>query len=219
MNQKSIVILAIVLLLGLFAGAAIMYDTKQAEEKSAVATANKASLEQFYSPRMGNPDAKVTIVEFMDPACETCSRFHPFVKSLLKQHRGKVNLVVRYAPFHPGSDQVVKMLEAGRKQGMNVFWNMLDLMYDTQEGWASHHNPQPEKLWEYLAYYKFNVTRLKKDMQDPALDKIVQTDLADAKRLGVNKTPSYFVNGKPLPSFGHQQLQALVESEVAANYK
>ena len=219
MNQKSLVIVAVALLLAVFAGAAFMYDTKKAEEKTALATQNKSSLEQFYSPRQGNPEAKVTIVEFMDPACETCARFHPFVKSLLKKHKGKLNLVVRYAPFHPGSDKVVKMLEAGRKQGMNVYWDMLELMFDTQEGWASHHNPQPEKLWEYLAYYKFDVARLKKDMQDPALDKIIETELADAKALGVRQTPTYFVNGKPLPSFGHQQLQALVESELAAQYK
>ncbi len=218
MNQKSMIFIAVGLMLVLFGGGALWYDSQKAAEKTAAATANSEALEQFYSPRMGNPDAKVTIVEFMDPACETCSAFHPFVKSLMKQHRGKVNLVVRYAPFHPGSEQTVKMLEAARKQGMNVFWDVLELMYDTQEGWASHHNPQPEKLWEYLAYYKFNVARLKNDMKDPAFEKIIATDLADAKKLNVRQTPSYFVNGKPLPSFGHKQLQALVESEVAANY-
>ena len=219
MNQKSIVLIAVAVLLVLFGAGALMYDTQKSEEKTQLASANSAALIKFHSPRMGNPKAKVTLVEFMDPACETCSMFHPFVKTLLKKYDGKVNLVVRYAPFHPGSDKTVKMLEAARKQGMGVFWDVLELMYDTQEGWASHHNPQPEKLWEYLAYYKFDVARMKKDMTDPAFEKIIAMDLADAKALGVRQTPSYFVNGKPLPSFGSKQLEALLANEVAAQYK
>jgi len=219
MNQKSIVMIAIGVLLMLFGGAALMYDTQKAEEKTALVSANSAALIQFHSPRSGNPAAKVTLVEFIDPACEACSSFHPFVKEIMKTYKGKVNLVVRYAPFHPGSDQAVKMLEAARKQGMPVFWDVLELMFDTQEGWASHHNPQPEKLWEYLTYYKFDVARMKKDMNDPAFDKIIKIDLEDAKTLGVRQTPTYFVNGKPLPSFGSQQLAELIASEVAANYK
>jgi len=218
-SKKPIVLIAIAVMVALFVGAAYWYDNQQVNKKVELANNNSDALVQFYSPRMGNPDAKVTLVEFLDPACEACSRFHPFVKDLLHKYHGKVKLVVRYAPFHPGSDVAVKMLEAARKQDMNVFWNVLDLMFDTQEGWASHHNPQPEKIWDYLAHYKFDVERMKKDMNDPSFDHIIKTDLADGKRLGVNKTPTYFVNGKPLPSFGHQQLEALLESEVAANYK
>ncbi|MDX8381997.1 MAG: thioredoxin domain-containing protein [Ghiorsea sp.] len=219
MNQKSIVFIAIGVLLVAFGGAAFMYDTQKSDEKNALVSANSSALIKFHSPRSGNPAAKVTLVEFLDPACETCSRFHPFVKEILKTYKGKVNLVVRYAPFHPGSEETVKMLEAARKQGMPVFWDVLELMFDTQEGWASHHNPQPEKLWEYLTYYKFDVARMKKDMTDPSFDRIIKTDLADAKALGVNKTPSYFVNGKPLTNFGSKQLAQLVASEVAANYE
>ena len=50
------------------------------------------------------------------------------------------------------------------------------------------------------------------------ITKIIQQDLADAKTLNVRKTPGFFVNGKPLPSFGYKQLQELVESEINAYY-
>ena len=55
-------------------------------------------------------------------------------------------------------------------------------------------------------------------MSDPAIMNIIQQDLADGKLLGADKTPSFFVNGKPLPSFGFKQLQTLVDTEVSANY-
>lgn len=216
MNKKSFLFIVLGLMAVLFAGTAYMYDTQKAEEKTALATANSAALEQFHSPRAGNPNAKVTIVEFMDPACETCSLFHPFVKELMKRYDGKINLVIRYAPFHHGSDVAVKILESARKQG--TYWGVLELMYETQQGWASHHNPQPELLWQYLEHYKFDIATIKQGMNDPAIDTIIKTDLADAKRLGVNKTPTFFVNGKPLPSFGYEQLQTLIEQEIAAQY-
>jgi len=55
-------------------------------------------------------------------------------------------------------------------------------------------------------------------MNDPEIGKIIQQDLADAKTLNVRKTPGFFVNGKPLPSFGYEQLQELVESEMRKYY-
>ncbi|WP_038247028.1 DsbA family protein [Ghiorsea bivora] len=216
MNQKSILFITLGALLIAFGGAAYWYNAKQAAEKTALASNNSEALEQFHSPRVGSPSAKVTIVEFMDPACETCSAFHDAVKATMKQYQGKVKLVIRYAPFHPGSDKAVEILEASRNLGK--FNDVLDLMYGTQHGWASHHNPQPELIWEYLAYYKFDVAALKKNVDSVATAKLIAIDLADAKTLGVNKTPTFFVNGKPLPSFGYEQFQKLVADEVAAAY-
>ncbi|MDH5358897.1 MAG: thioredoxin domain-containing protein, partial [Gammaproteobacteria bacterium] len=159
---------------------------------------------------------KVTIVEFLDPACGTCKQFHPVIKELLKKYPDKINLVVRYAPFHPGSDQMVAILEAVRKQ--NQFWNVLDMMFESQEYWAINHQAKPELFWGYLKGYGFDVTRIERDMKDPAIAKIIEQDLADGALLGATKTPTFFVNGKPLSSFGYQQLMNLVQSELAANY-
>ena len=44
-----------------------------------------------YSFVIGNEDAKVQLVEFFDPACETCALFHPHVKEIMKKMRGKSN--------------------------------------------------------------------------------------------------------------------------------
>ncbi|WP_288254450.1 thioredoxin domain-containing protein [uncultured Hydrogenophaga sp.] len=60
------------------------------------------------------------MVEFSDPACETCRAFYPLVKELMAQYPTQVRLVIRYAPFHQGSDQVVKLLEAARRQDKYV---------------------------------------------------------------------------------------------------
>lgn len=217
MNQKTIIMSTIILMLALFGGAAYWYDAEQVAQKTELANDNSAALEKFHSPRMGNPSAKVTIVEFMDPSCEACRAFHPLVKDTMKKYQGKVKLVIRYAPFHHGSDKAVEMLESARKLGK--FWDVLDLMYGTQPGWAAHHNPQPELIWEYLAQYKFDVEALKQGIDKDATAKLIALDLADAKALDITKTPTFFVNGKPLPSFGYEQFQKLVADEVMAAYK
>ncbi len=216
MNKNYLLIGAAVLMAVIFAIAAYLYNSQQAQTQIQAASQNSETLTRSYSPRIGNPDAKVTIVEFMDPACETCRQFHPFVKQLMDKHDGKINLVIRYAPFHPGSDLMVKILEGARKQ--DKFWEVLDLMFDTQPQWASHHNPQPQVFWSHLEQTGFDMARLEQDMLDPAILKIIEQDLADGKLLGANKTPTFFVNGKPLPSFGFQQLEGLVNTEILANY-
>lgn len=169
-----------------------------------------------YSPTIGNQDAKVTIVEFFDPACETCRKFYPFVKRLMSKNPGKIRLVLRYTPLHKGSDYVAKFLEAARLQ--NKFWETLEATYEAQPLWASHHNPQPENLWTLLDYVGLDLNKLREDMQSPAIAKRIQQDVADAQKLRVTKTPGFFVNGKPLVQFGYDQLQQLVDSEVDKHY-
>ena len=152
----------------------------------------------------------------MDPACETCKSFHPFVKKLLAENPDKIKLVLRYAPFHDGADYFVKILEAAKKQ--DKYWETLEVMYQSQHYWASHHNPQPELIWLFLPGAALDLEKLKNDMNDPAIERIITQDLADAKALNVTKTPGFFVNGKPLVTFGDTELRQLLEAEIAAQY-
>jgi protein-disulfide isomerase len=99
-----------------------------------------------------------------------------------------------------------------------MYEKTLDIMYKSQPYWASHHNPQPEKIWQFLRESGLDLKQLKADMNDPAIEKIIAQDLADAKTLNVRKTPGFFVNGRPLQTFGYQQLQGLIYSEIKANY-
>lgn len=186
------------------------------EQQSDGASNNNDILIRDYSPSIGNKNAKVTIVEFFDPACETCKSFHPFVKRLMQRNPGKVRLVLRYAPLHKGSDYVATFLEATRLQ--NKFWESLEAIYEAQPLWASHHNPQPEKLWELLGHVGLDLNRVRSDMQSSTIAQRVRQDIEDGRKLQVTKTPGFFVNGKPLVRFGSRELQQLVESEILNNY-
>ncbi len=192
------------------------YKNQQAEKFGFMAEENASLFVREHSQTLGSDDAKVYLIKFTDPACETCAAFSPFVKQLMDANPGKIKLVIRYAPFHHGADYFVKILEAAKKQGK--YWETLDVMYKSQPYWASHSNPQPQRIWQYLPKAGLDIEQIKKDMNDPAIANIIAQDLADAKTLNVHKTPGFFANGKPLQNFGYKQLEQLVQAEIDANY-
>ncbi|MCP4374451.1 MAG: thioredoxin domain-containing protein [Deltaproteobacteria bacterium] len=216
MQKQIIVLISIVLLILLYVLGDNIYKNHQAKFYGFIAQENASTFVREHSQTLGSDDAKVYLIEFSDPACETCAAYHSFVKRLMTANPGKIKLVVRYATFHDGSDYMVKILEAARKQGK--FWETLEVMYKTQPHWASHHNPQPQLIWKFLPNAGLDLEKIRNDMNDPEIAKLIQQDLADAKTLNVRKTPGFFVNGKPLLRFGRNQLQELVESEINANY-
>jgi protein-disulfide isomerase len=216
MKRWQIVVLSGVVLLAVFALAGFLFKDRQREALGSLARSQAGALIREHSPVLGSAGAKVAIVEFLDPGCETCRVFDPFVKQLMAAYPGKIKLVIRYAPLHHGADQMVAVLEAARRQGK--YWETLQLMYDAQPYWAAHHNPQPQLMWQFLPQVGLDLERLRRDAADPAIARLIEQDMADAKALGVTKTPGFFVNGKPLVVFGHQQLQALVEAELRASY-
>ncbi len=192
------------------------YQDQQAKKYSFLAAENAELFVRDHSRTLGSDDAKVYLVEFMDPACETCAAFSPFIKQVMAANPGKIKLVLRYAPFHDGADDFVKILEAAGMQGK--YWETLNLMFATQNIWANHHNYQPERLWEILPRAGVDIEQIKKDMHAPAIAKIIAQDMADVRALDVQKTPGYFVNGKPLQVFGYRQLSELIQSELNTQY-
>ncbi len=216
MNRNVLLAASAIVLTGGFAVAASAYRSNATSAVNAIARDESNSLTPAHAQRLGDPAARVVIVEFFDPACETCAAFAPVAKGLVETHPGQVQLVLRYAAFHKGSDTMVAILEASRRQ--DKYWETLEIMFATQSQWASHHDPQPDRIWPLLEAGGLDVTRLRADMTDPAIDAVILADAKDGEKLGVNKTPSFFVNERPLTRFGQAQLTALVEAEIAAAY-
>ncbi|MEH0691039.1 thioredoxin domain-containing protein, partial [Vibrio cholerae] len=197
MNQNKIV-LSITLLMGALL-AAFMFSWYQQQNTVDISVKNN-ELERSYSASFGPETAKVTIVEFFDPACEACRAFYPFVKKIMNENPDDIRLVLRYAAFHEGSDEVVLMLEAARRQGL--YSEVLVSILAGQNSWASHSKPNLANVWNIAESAGLDISKARKDMEDPDIIKILEQDTADVKSLGIQKTPTFFVNGKPLESFG-----------------
>ncbi|WP_374330212.1 DsbA family protein [Aestuariivirga sp.] len=170
------------------------------------------ALVRAHSPIIGPAAAPVTIIEFFDPACEACRAFYPVVKQIMDMFPGKVRLVLRYTPLHQGSDEAVRILETARLQGQ--FIPVLEALLARQPEWADHGSPNLRRAWEIARAAGLDVDRARRDMNTTAITTVLETDIADMRANGINRTPTFFVNGKPLPTFGAQQLFELVRSEV-----
>ena len=217
MKQKTVFIASAAALVLAFVVGAVLYKNYQGGQAAEAAKRNAAVLTRFHSPTAGNADAKVHIVEFFDPACGTCAQFYPFVKNLMAINPGKIRLTVRYAPFHQGSDQVVKVLEAARKQGK--FWQAMEALISTQPLWTQNHTAYVDRVWRPLERVGLDLNRVRNDMSSPEISRAIQQDLEDAKTLNVTATPEFFVNGRPMPSFGFEQLKNLVDEELEKAYR
>src|SRR5829696_4809401 len=86
---------------------------------------------------IGPADAKVTLIEFYDPECESCASFHPAVKGLLKEFEGKVRFVARYATFHKNARLAAIYTEAAGEQGK--YWEMQAKLFEKQGEWGEKH--------------------------------------------------------------------------------
>jgi len=213
MKRKTVFIAAAIVLLLAFVAGVLFYQDQQEKAANQKAEANRAILTRLHSPTFGSANAPVVIVEFLDPACETCGAFYPRVKKMMAEHPDKIRLVLRHAPFHRGSDNVVAALEAARRQGK--FWPALEILLANQSDWAQNHTANIDRAWTYLERVGLNMEQLALDMSSPEIANVITQDLADAKALNVTMTPEYFVNGKPLPSFGFEQLKKLVDKALA----
>jgi protein-disulfide isomerase len=215
--KKTLFIAAGMLLLLVFVAGAIYFNAEKTDQAGQLIEQNQAGLVRDYSPQLGPTAAKVRIVEFLDPACGTCKRFYPFVKDILTTHPEQTHLTLRYAPFHENSDQVVAMLYAADKQGKH--WEVLEALLASQDDWVANHVVQPERAWQHLQGLGLDLAQLQADMASPAIAQQISQDMADVQTLNISKTPEFLVNGKPLPSFGFDPLKALIDAELANEYR
>lgn len=214
MNSKKITVAVLVaVVLSFFAFGMYSYQQRVKNSQQDKVSQPEARLVRMHSPVLGPVNAPVTIVEFFDPACETCREFYPIVKELLKKYPNDVRLVVRYAPFHRNSDLVVKMLEASKVQGK--YWEVLDAVLADQPLWASHGEPNLYVAYQSAVRVGVDLNKALFDAQSPAVTAALKQDVEDLTALEVTKTPTFFVNGRSLPSFGAAQLESLVAEEVA----
>ncbi|PKI16238.1 DsbA family protein [Colwellia sp. 12G3] len=213
MNNKNLFIGVTAFIAIIFIAAVGVYKSKL---PSTIANEQLPALERINAPTKGGKKAKVTIVEFFDPACGTCSQFYPLLNNLVKKYQGKVNVVMRYAPLHQGSEDVVKMLEAAHLQGK--FWPALELLFANQERWVEHHVSNPTRALAGIKTLELDHEQLDIDWNSSKVAKVIAQDIQDGKTLQVRATPQFFVNGKPLVVFGYQELVNLVEEAVAEAY-
>ncbi len=214
MKNKSflLVISSVIFLVTVFIVGSYIVKKDQHDEVTKQVSQNNDLLRSDLSVRKGTQDARVIITEFFDPECESCREFHPYLQSFLNDYSGKIQLVLRYAPFHTNSVFAIKILEAAREQ--NLYWETLQILYKYQPEWGSHENPRPELIWTYLESLNLNMEKLKKDMESPKIKNLIEKDTQAVKLLGIRATPTFFVDDKMVSEYGPSFLRDAIEEAL-----
>jgi protein-disulfide isomerase len=184
--------------LATFGSGAMLYRTKhqqlQAIPEDKALSANSGS----GSPHIrGNPNAQVTLEEFGDFQCPPCGSFAAFAEELLKEYDSRVRIVFRHFPLaaHEHAREASLAAEAAGLQGH--FWEMYDVLYREQAAWSKA--PNTRELFEsYAGTIGLNVDQFKKDMDGEQAKVRIDSDQARAESLGINVTPTIYINGQPV---------------------
>jgi len=184
--------------LATFGSGTVLYRTKhsqlQAIPQDKALSANSGSESVHIR---GNPDAPVTLEEFGDFQCPPCGSFAAFAEEVLKEYDSRVRLIFRSFPLsaHEHAREASLAAEAAGLQGH--FWEMHDVLYREQAAWSKA--PNARELFEsYAGTIGLNVDQFKKDMDGEQAKARVDSDKARAESLGINLTPSIYINGQPV---------------------
>jgi protein-disulfide isomerase len=219
--KKEIKILgaiAIVVIIAAIVGANYYRSSVQSERKPMATKAN-SSLIREDSPTLGAADAPVTIVEFLDPECESCAAFAPIIKKILKEYDGKVRLVVRYMPLHPNSLTAATFTEAAGEQGK--YWQAQEMLFQKQPEWGTKHGPQTGApadvntlFRKYAMELGLDINKMDAAFAENRYAAKLARDRKDGQSLGVTRTPTLFVNGRQLARLGESDLRFLINEEL-----
>lgn len=143
----------------------------------------------------GPKNAKVTVVEFADFQCPACGAFHPLMKAILQDYDGRIFYVYRHFPLsiHKNALPAAQASEQASKQGK--FWEMYALLFEYQNEWSELSNPA-DQFASFAKQLGIDEKLVKSAVETGQYLSIIQNDINDGNTLGVNATPTVYVNGK-----------------------
>lgn len=147
---------------------------------------------------MGSPSATLTLVEFSDFQCPSCKAADPVVKSVLAKYVEKIKFYYRHFPLsqHEFAMNAAIAAEAAGKQGVDKFWQYHDKLFDMSPDLSK------ENLLAIATELNLDLAKFTADMESDTTRQKVLDDQADGTALGVNSTPTFFINGTKLVGFG-----------------
>ena len=218
--RSNMVIICVGIVVALIAGVAIaLWNDRSSSTASAVANAPTDQTSQIAarpdSHRLSDPaTAQATFVEFLDFECEACAAFYPYVEQLRADYGDRVEFVVRYFPLpsHFNAERAARAVEAAAQQGR--FKDMYSRMYEFQSSWGEQQIPMDAVFRGYAVDLGLDMTAWDAAYQAPATVERVNADVADGRALGVQGTPTFFLDGERLQPGSFQELTDALDAAL-----
>ncbi len=148
----------------------------------------------------GAKDGKVTLVEFGDFQCPACASFEPILRQVMVDNKDILKFSYRHFPLtaiHKNALLASKASEAAALQGK--FWEMHDMLFDKQDEWGEALNAR-EFIMLYATTLKLDINKFTTDLESKAIEDKILAEFKEGVKLGVQGTPTFFLNGKKIES-------------------
>ena len=163
----------------------------------------------------GKMSAPISLIEYSDFQCPACATYSPLVKKLLQEYPENLKVVYRHFPLvsiHKNALPAAKAAEAAGKQGK--FWEMHDILFERQDDWTNEGHPK-EKFIKYAKELELGEDIFLTDYESGEVEDKVKSHLNLSNQLGLNATPTFFINGERVRNLGgYETLQSLIEEEL-----
>ena len=161
-------------------------------------------------PSKGGANASVTIIEFTDFQCPSCAQQHPVLERLVSEFGNRVRLVVRDFPLsqHADAPKAAEAAEAAREQGK--YWEYVALLFRNQSALDVN------KLKQYATDLGLDRARFDAALDSRKFADKVERDVLDGQKLGVNGTPTFYINGRRVTDRSYEGMKATIEAALKA---
>ena len=161
------------------------------------------------------PAGSPVFVEFLDLECEACRAAFPVVEQLRAEYAGKVEFVLRYFPIpsHANAMNAALAVEAAARQGK--LEQMYTRMYQTQAEWGEQSDSQAAVFRKFAQELGLDLAAYDADIASPQVKARVEKDREDGIALGVQGTPTFFLDGELIRPQSEDELRQMLDDAVA----
>lgn len=160
------------------------------------------------NPPKGNPDSNVVLIEFSDFQCPYCKKAIPLVNEMLEEFEGEVVFYYRNFPLkmHENSLIAAEAAECANEQGK--FWEYHDVLFENQN------NLNKENLKLYAQELELDQKQFNDCFDTRKFKQTIEKDIHDGKVMGIQATPTFFINGRKIIGVNHEVIRNLIEEEL-----
>lgn len=214
--NKNTIIISIVSVLGTFL---LLFGVYKLINQPAVTNFPQTKQLKSTDHIKWSPEKKNILIEYSDFQCPACKGAHDFLKTIEASGSPdfavtkKVTFAYRHFPLsqiHNKANVAAYAAEAAGKQ--NKFFEMANLIFDNQSTWEKSNDPQKEYFSKYAKELGLDVDKFNKDADSTEVKDRVAVDLKEAEQMGVDSTPTFFLNGKKVEVNSYQEFKQTLMS-------
>lgn len=171
-------------------------------------------------PMLGDRRAPVTIVEYSDFLCSACADGSLGIKELLKKYPGKIRVFLKHFPSDDLAKKIAMYFEAIGRIDPKLAWKFQDMVFERDK---EVRKDKLAAIMKIVSSLGLDQKKLAQEMARPDLARLIKEDLKEVKKLDINATPSFVINGVLIsgapPVFVFEEVISLWEQKTADGQK